>query len=189
MEAAAQSLRDGFLKQSQAMADQLVALAAQVDSLQVEAEAWKAHNRDLTAKNKLLTAENAAFGQTTLVPVLIDGDGALFDEALLKKGREGGKMAALKLRQTAIEQAAMRLGKHDVTVLAHVFTNKLGLANTFEEHRIVDSKTFDLFCLGFNQASPLFNLTDVGSGKVSSLVFFFSFRHKIGRSYSIVLTL
>lgn len=166
MEAAAQTLRNGFLQQAQSMADQVVSLAQQVESLQVESDAWKAHNRDLTAQNKLLTTQNAAYSQTTLVPVLIDGDGALFDEALLRQGREGGKLAASRLRQVAVEQAEMRLGKQDVTVMAHVFTNKLGLASTFEEHRIIDLKTFDQFCLGFNQASPLFNLTDVGSGKV-----------------------
>lgn len=171
METTSQSLCDNFLSQATQLSEHTVTLARQVESLQVEADAFKAHGRDLTAKNKLLQAENESFTTHTLVLIIIDGDGALFDEALLKQGREGGKMAAIKLRQIAVEQASMRLGKSDgsLQVMAHVFLNKLGLANTFEEHQIVDQKRFDHFCLGFNQASPLFNLTDVGSGKVCQL--------------------
>lgn len=169
----ATDLRHTFLSSAQQLVDENTKLCQRVEELNIEADAWRAGNRDLSARNRLLTAENERFSHSGLILVLIDGDGALFTDELLSKGREGGKTAASRVRQMALEQAALRTGKSadtSVSVLCHIFTNKSGLANTFADHGIVEPSIFDEFCHGFNQASPLFTLTDVGSGKVSSFI-------------------
>jgi hypothetical protein len=46
-----------------------------------------------------------------------------------------------------------------------IFCNKVGLQETLTSRQLCTTEQFDSFITGFNQASPLFLLTDVGSGK------------------------
>lgn len=57
----------------------------------------------------------------TFSAVLIDGDGLIFDEKLLKKGTEGGKNAASRLRLAVQELGDALLPEQPTTVLVNVF--------------------------------------------------------------------
>lgn len=46
-----------------------------------------------------------------------------------------------------------------------LFINVSGLATTLERNEICSSKKFTEFVQGFNQATPLFTIVDVGYGK------------------------
>lgn len=46
-----------------------------------------------------------------------------------------------------------------------VYCNKAGLMDTVVNHGICSATDFEMFVLGFNSASPLFSIVDVGSGK------------------------
>lgn len=46
-----------------------------------------------------------------------------------------------------------------------IYCNKNGLLDTLLSNHICTSEEFEAFVLGFNQASPLFSIVDVGNGK------------------------
>lgn len=46
-----------------------------------------------------------------------------------------------------------------------IFCNKSGLLETLISNNICTADEFEAFVIGFNQASPLFSIMDVGSGK------------------------
>lgn len=91
---------------------------------------------------------------------LIDGDGCIFNERLLMLGLEGGREAASKLRQHIAGHYGL-----STDVLVHVFFNREGLAKTIKTYLNVTGPTFNAFINGFNTASPLMSMLDVGSGK------------------------
>lgn len=46
-----------------------------------------------------------------------------------------------------------------------IFCNKSGLLETLTTNNVCTAEEFEAFVIGFNQASPLFSIMDVGSGK------------------------
>lgn len=46
-----------------------------------------------------------------------------------------------------------------------IYCNEQGLSETLYNNNICTSEDFESFCLGFNQAAPLFSIIDVGPGK------------------------
>lgn len=54
-------------------------------------------------------------------------------------------------------------GRHQVWLT--VYCNKAGLLETLTNNEICTAEQFEEFCLGFNQAHPLFSLIDAGGGK------------------------
>lgn len=46
-----------------------------------------------------------------------------------------------------------------------IYCNKSGLVETLTHNNVCTAEQFDAFCAGFNQASPLFSIVDVGNGK------------------------
>lgn len=75
-------------------------------------------------------------------------------------GTEGGRDAASKLRQHIIAH-------HGTTtdILVHVFFNREGLTKTLKSYLNIQPATFNAFINGFNTASPLMSMLDVGIGK------------------------
>ncbi|CEL59033.1 hypothetical protein RSOLAG1IB_09031 [Rhizoctonia solani AG-1 IB] len=95
-----------------------------------------------------------------LVLCLIDGDGCIFNERLLAQGVDGGREAASILRQ----HIASHYGGH-ADILVHIFFNREGLGSTVKKYLGITSAVFSAFISGFNTASPLMSMLDVGAGK------------------------
>ena len=110
-----------------------------------------------------------------LVIVLIDGDGHIFHQDLIQQGQAGGRSAAGKLKRGIITHleslydaaddlpAASTIGRSQVWV--SIYCNISGLVDVLVSQGICTPDTFHSFCVGFNQASPLFSIVDAGSGK------------------------
>ncbi|KAH7049201.1 hypothetical protein B0J12DRAFT_711004 [Macrophomina phaseolina] len=108
-------------------------------------------------------ADNSPF-----VLALIDGDGAIFTEALLRAGAEGGSDAAHKL------QAEIRNHILDVyegsagswSIMVYIYANLEGLGRKLASVGILKSpQELHIFARAFTLHQPLFNFIDVGSGK------------------------
>ena len=54
---------------------------------------------------------------------------------------------------------------HRAPLWLTIYCNKSGLLDILMKNRICNSDQFENFFHGFNQASPLFSIVDVGSGK------------------------
>lgn len=92
----------------------------------------------------------------------------------MSQGRAGGSQAAQLLTKGIIdylsetedsktESSSSISGRAQIWV--SVLCNKLGLQETLTSRQLCTSEQFESFFMGFNQASPLFLLADVGSGK------------------------
>ncbi|KAH7916317.1 hypothetical protein BJ138DRAFT_1140074 [Hygrophoropsis aurantiaca] len=105
--------------------------------------------------------------QSLLILCVIDGDGCIFNESLLKQGHEGGRLAAQQLTKAVAEY----LTNEDVHVLGRlsfwvtVYFNRTVLASLLTRHSICSLDQFESFIAGFSQSSPRFLLVDVGHGK------------------------
>ncbi|KAF8591870.1 hypothetical protein K439DRAFT_1325765, partial [Ramaria rubella] len=109
-----------------------------------------------------------------LILCLIDGDGNIFSEDLVSQGRPGGILAAQLLTKGVTDYLAEKEdGKTDgsssifgrAQIWVSVYCNKAGLQETLTSRHLCTLDQFESFIMGFNQASPLFSLTDVGNGK------------------------
>jgi hypothetical protein len=98
------------------------------------------------------------------VIVLIDGDGMIFHENVIRKGIEGGKLAANALRDIVLEQCHELA--NEMEVVAKVCANVTGLSKAMLRNGSLQN-TEDLreFTLGFTQGRASFDFVDVGHGK------------------------
>lgn len=79
----------------------------------------------------------------------------------IRQGRSGGQNVA-----TALKAKLMAEIKPDVQLLVFVYLNRVGLIDAMMSNDLIGRRAdFDDFITGFNQASPLFHLVDVGPGK------------------------
>ncbi|CAE6472067.1 unnamed protein product [Rhizoctonia solani] len=113
--------------------------------------------KELADLKQVKTGSGAA---NPLLLCLIDGDGCIFNERLLTLGVEGGREAASTLRQHIANHYS---GNADI--LVHVFFNREGLGSTIKKYMGITSPVFSAFINGFNTASPLMSMLDVGVGK------------------------
>jgi len=98
------------------------------------------------------------------IMVLIDGDGMIFHEALIRQGIDGGKKAANALRNAVLEQCSDL--SDDVEVIAKVCANVSGLSNAMRRDGSLENpQDFKDFTLGFTQGKASFDFVDVGHGK------------------------
>ncbi|KAK8086746.1 hypothetical protein PG994_001720 [Apiospora phragmitis] len=97
------------------------------------------------------------------VLVLVDGDGLIFKEHLIKQGLDGGKKAAYALRQEISRRCD---NADDTEIMTKVVANLSGLAKAMKRDGTIDNES-DLrdFMLGFTQAKASFDFIDVGHGK------------------------
>lgn len=102
-----------------------------------------------------------------LVVCLIDGDGNIFSSELYAMGRPGGLQAAMLLTKSITEYLnnTITLETARGQIWLTIFFNKSGLSDTLVYNNVCTAEEFDAFVIGFNQASPLFCLIDVGGGK------------------------
>jgi hypothetical protein len=110
--------------------------------------------------NELMHNLGQSDGANPLLVCLIDGDGCIFNKSLLVLGTKGGRKAAFELRQHIIAHYG---SNHDL--LVNVFFNREGLGKSLKSHLGVQSDDFNAFITGFNTASPLMSMLDIGVGK------------------------
>ena len=101
--------------------------------------------------------------------VLIDGDGAVFQEKLYQAATEGGGDAAHQLYQE-VKRHVADLYPHDNTsgwnIMANVFCNVEGLVSKLRAVNILRSPSdFPQFARAFGLNQSLFSMIDVGAGK------------------------
>ncbi|QRV84855.1 hypothetical protein RhiJN_12871 [Ceratobasidium sp. AG-Ba] len=135
-----------------------------------EVTVWKNAHRNCDSEIAALKQEIAALkrgkntsqtdGSNPLLLCLIDGDGCIFNENLLMLGAEGGRDAAFRLRQHIITHYGS-----NQDLLVHIFFNREGLGKTLKSFLGIQPGTFSAFITGFNTASPLMSMLDVGAGK------------------------
>ncbi|EIM92450.1 uncharacterized protein STEHIDRAFT_151774 [Stereum hirsutum FP-91666 SS1] len=146
-----------------------VALEAKVDELERELSVWKSAFKNAEEEKKALNKSVVSLERridslkddNPLLLCLIDGDGNLWAEDLWQLGQLGGRQAALLLTQGITEHADDSRSQLWVTV----YCNKAGLMETLVKNRVCSSEQFEGFLHGFNLASPLFSIIDVGNGK------------------------
>lgn len=105
-----------------------------------------------------------------MIVCLIDGDGNIFSSDLIKQGHYGGRQAAMLLTKgltdylsSADPTEASAHGRGQLWLT--IYCNKNGLLDTLTSNMVCTTEEFEAFVLGFNQASPLFSIVDVGNGK------------------------
>lgn len=96
---------------------------------------------------------------------VIDGDGHIFNSALLSQGARGGEMAGAMLEQGIAKYLAGAASSlQDARVWVTIYFNLRDLRNVLATHKMCTVNQFDEFLLGFSRHSPFFSLVDVGHG-------------------------
>ncbi|KAG8886743.1 hypothetical protein FRB98_001044 [Tulasnella sp. 332] len=168
-------------------------LQAQVKKLREELDVWKIGFNSKTKEKEDAEARAGKLDQTLtaihednpLVICLIDGDGAVFSESFIHRGREGGRDAAAALNaalKSYVESYNATLSNNDTRntqdvngfsagrimspqIVCTIYHNRSGQSKTLVANGVCSFQSLQEFFIGFNQASPLFTLVDVGEGK------------------------
>ncbi|KAI4867194.1 hypothetical protein F4820DRAFT_414675 [Hypoxylon rubiginosum] len=99
------------------------------------------------------------------VMVLIDGDGLLFKEHLVRQGAVGGRKAADELRKAVTEKFSYA-EETPIEVVAEIVANVSGLSKAMKRDGCLDNEaTLYDFVSGFNQAKAPFHFVDLGYSK------------------------
>lgn len=97
--------------------------------------------------------------------VLIDGDGCIFQDALLKKAGDGGAEAA-HLLYNAILETLQERGSPIGTVMVNIYADLDSLARKLAYVGLINTPVdLQAFTRSFSMNKPLFNFVDVGKGK------------------------
>lgn len=101
--------------------------------------------------------------------MIIDGDGALFNNNFLAKGERGGAEAAHQLQrhiEKYIQANCSTLDMESARIFVCLNINMAGMASIYEKHGLLEtSHDFASFMRSFCVAQPLFSVVDVGHGK------------------------
>ncbi|KAL3458267.1 hypothetical protein BJX64DRAFT_225779 [Aspergillus heterothallicus] len=101
--------------------------------------------------------------------VLVDGDGYLFKEYLVKAGAEGGVKAARLLSDSIRDLAHDRLGieADQCRIMVRIYSNILGLSKTMARQGLVghEARSLSTFASSFTRAQDLFDYVDAGDKK------------------------
>lgn len=100
------------------------------------------------------------------VMVLVDGDGACFQDNLLRDADAGGSKAASKLRKQVDEALRETPLEHGTEVFARVYANFRGLNRALRSSGVVRyTDDVEKFARAFTNARPGFDFVDVDYGK------------------------
>ena len=101
------------------------------------------------------------------VLVLIDGDGMIFDDNLLRKGEQGGHEAAGYLWNAVREYITTKVPEiSSPKITTRVYANVRGLSEALYKSGIIERPSiFEEFARGFTGSKQLFDFIDVGMGK------------------------
>ncbi|KAH0360493.1 hypothetical protein KCU65_g9384, partial [Aureobasidium melanogenum] len=102
------------------------------------------------------------------VLVLIDADGYVFEDSLIKGGAEGGIRAANLLHDTIQDRLSRRGHEYEnCKVMVRAYTNLAGLSKTLARAGLVghEARSLSPFCSNFTRAHDLFDFVDAGDKK------------------------
>ncbi|KAL3469563.1 hypothetical protein BJX99DRAFT_69162 [Aspergillus californicus] len=103
------------------------------------------------------------------VLVLVDGDGYLFKEYLVKGGPQGGAKAAQILNESIKDLVHERLGSQadQYRIMVRIYSNILGLSKTLARAGLVgqEARSLSSFVSSFTAAQDLFDYVDAGDKK------------------------
>jgi len=153
-------------------------LEAQVEELERELSVWKAAFKTADDDKKALVKTVSKLERNLdslrednpLVLCIIDGDGNIFSPELITLGQAGGRQAAALLTKGLTDHLASIESPEAASaargqIWLNIYCNKTGLVETLITHELCTREQFESFLIGFNQASPLFSIVDVGNGK------------------------
>ncbi|KAI9038263.1 zinc finger CCCH domain-containing protein [Aspergillus affinis] len=103
------------------------------------------------------------------VLVLVDGDGCLFKEHLVKAGSDGGITAARLLSDSIKEQVQDRLGAQadQCRIMVRIYSNVLGLSKSLARNGLLgyEARSLSPFAASFTRSQDLFDYVDAGDKK------------------------
>jgi hypothetical protein len=106
---------------------------------------------------------------TPFAYIIVDGDGAVFQESLIAKGEEGGSIAAHQLQTDIENHLGETFGFQHLNVYVQVICNFDGLSRALVGSGALkgtdDRNILNRFARGFCRAQALYSFTDVGYGK------------------------
>ncbi|KAJ3550976.1 hypothetical protein NM688_g4956 [Phlebia brevispora] len=157
-------------------------LETRVTELELELSVWKqahaavvesaerdkkAHNAQVSTLNRQISSLETIKSQNPLILCVIDGEANIFSPSLLAQGQYGGQQAAQQLTKGIAEY----LSQEDVQVFGRlsfwitIYLNRRSLLETLLGNSLCTAEQFEAFLMGFSQASPRFQLVEVGAGK------------------------
>ncbi|GAA6059848.1 hypothetical protein JCM10212_003760, partial [Sporobolomyces blumeae] len=105
-------------------------LQLRLNQLESELQVWKLGHHE--ANQRARDAQKKLDAGDDMVACFLDGDGCIFDRSLIKKGRDGGREAALALRQSITEYAEEQGVSNPQTVVVTLFLSKNGLGRILQ---------------------------------------------------------
>ncbi|KAK4244223.1 hypothetical protein C7999DRAFT_17495 [Corynascus novoguineensis] len=139
---------------------------AECDREKRQAMLWEKEQR---MSERELNGLKAAAESAPFAFVVIDGDGAIFNEDLIARGEEGGGQAAHELhKQLKAFFHENTQYKNIDSIFVHVVLSVEGLSRALHASGALpftDHMALTKFARGFCRAQPLFAFTDVGYGK------------------------
>ncbi|KAK7547013.1 C-x8-C-x5-C-x3-H type zinc finger protein [Phyllosticta citricarpa] len=133
-----------------------------------EAQSRRYWQTQLGNLNRQLVMMRQEADNNPFVLALIDGDGAIFQDALLKAAAAGGSDAAHKLL-SEIRDHVLNVyegASGSWSIMVQIYANFEGLSRKLTSVGILKSPAeFYAFARAFTLNQPLFNMIDVGSGK------------------------
>ncbi|KAJ5180503.1 hypothetical protein N7492_003713 [Penicillium capsulatum] len=147
------------------------AYESQIRYLKLEVDHEK--NSRITFQEKLETLTRQKVGlentlaQNAFVVVLVDGDGAIFQDDLLARPKEGANEASRRIVQAVKESLRDDpLEQEDITILVRIFANLNDLGKTLHLSNIIPQRT-DLitFAEHLTTSRGEFDFINVGPGK------------------------
>ena len=138
-------------------------------------------------KCKINEKSNSCQARDAFILVLIDGDGMIFDDRLIKNGEAGGREAAGLLWNAVMECFENDTGvPSDVKIVTRIYANLKGLGDVCKKSGIIStSSNIEDFARGFTGSKQLFDFVDVGVGKAN---FWATFRQVQKPFASVVLS-
>ncbi|KAK0737170.1 hypothetical protein B0T21DRAFT_287937 [Apiosordaria backusii] len=160
------SINEEFAKKFQELYTKCHNLENEFEEQKQTVKLWQQQGRRMERELNFFksAAENGAFAF-----VIIDGDGAVFDEELIALGEEGGKKAAHELHRQLKQYIQEDCGLPNIdNIFVHVVLNVQGLSSALVQSGTLPTSDYaavSKFGRGFCRAQPLFSFTDVGGGK------------------------
>ncbi|WPH01358.1 Hypothetical protein R9X50_00420000 [Acrodontium crateriforme] len=175
-----QALLEGF-RRSDAQRDELVVEIIQnyqklqsqydmkCDDYNNEVESRRMWQMKARAAESALSDERQVSGSSPFVLVIIDGDGAIFQDMLLAAGKEGGADAAHQLQVEIRNQLRALYPEGSVgdwNIVVQIILNLQGLGTKLQSSGIIlNPNELAAFGRQFGLTQPLFSFVDVGGGK------------------------
>ncbi|KAI4128669.1 MAG: hypothetical protein LQ338_002615 [Usnochroma carphineum] len=123
--------------------------------------------REQQLKNELRKLQSF-MNRDPFVSVLIDGDGMIFEDEMIRRGEMGGKEAATRLWNEIKDYVHEKLPDipSDCRTVTRIYANLKGLADVcYKAGTVERSSTVEDFYRGFTGSKILFDFIDVGPGK------------------------